>query len=450
MCIGNRARSTIAMTELDQTPGARKPLDEILPGKFGALVEIGSPLLACAAVCRALTEAKTFDDVRTVADDIEHLKLYGRQIKDRTLIAEATVLHARAERQMGQLLRDADERGLIGRGRPKKRDAENVPGGEHFTLEEAGIDRKLSSRAQKLAALPEVAFEQELDLIRERIVSGSATIINGGRAVMASRQQKAGDLDYAPTPPWATRALLEHVLPQLGFEPPIQQTAWEPACGEGHMAEVLREYFAAVVATDIFDYGYGDGVLDFLAPGDQCADPEWIITNPPFENKAEAFALRGIDRAKVGVAIFAQLRWLETVGRYEHLFRDHPPTLLAFFAERVPLHMGEWKPDGDTATAYIWIIWAKGQAPRAPFWIPPGCREALSKDDDRERFTARPVARIDRAVLPRLAQSCIGVGPTSAPSVIAAGENAGDPCAADDDLEIPPFLRRTADIVVPT
>jgi hypothetical protein len=457
------------MTELSNPSGARKPLAESLPEKFGAPVEIGSPLSACAALCRALEEAKTFDDVRTVADDIKHLKLHGRLIRDQTLIADATVLHARALRKMGQILRDAGERGLIRRGRRKKRGAENVPGGEHltpkeggaenvpggehFTLEEIGISRKLSSLCQKKAALSPAAFEQQLDSIRERIISGGATtIINGDRAVMASRQQRDGDRDFSPTAPWATRALLERVLPQIGFESVDELTAYEPACGEGHMAEVLREYFGAVTATDIHDYGYGDFVRDFLAEDGAeqfCGDSDWIITNPPFADKAEAFALRAIKTAKVGVAILAQLRWLETVGRYERLFRDHPPTLLAFFVERVPLHMGEWKPDGDTATAYMWIVWVKARQPQAPFWIPPGCREALSKEDDRERFTAHPV--ISTAHLARTcftqANSDEAEPAVPAPTPPIIDDGGGDDQCPDDDglLDIPEFLRRTAE-----
>jgi hypothetical protein len=34
-------------------------------------------------------------------------------------------------------------------------------------------------------------------------------------------------------------------------------SAWEPAAGEGHMAEVLMEYFQQVRASDVFDYGCG-------------------------------------------------------------------------------------------------------------------------------------------------------------------------------------------------
>ena len=47
---------------------------------------------------------------------------------------------------------------------------------------------------------------------------------------------------------------------------------------------------------------------------------------------------------------------------------------------------GRWDADGVTMTAYIWLVWIKGAEPRAPFWIPPGCREALTKPDDAKRF----------------------------------------------------------------
>jgi hypothetical protein len=214
-------------------------------------------------------------------------------------------------------------------------------------------------------------------------------------AGMAQRVQPRDDLDFAPTPPWATRTLMERVLPQIAeVDFAIrEQKCWEPACGEGHMAEVLREYFRFVHATDIHDYGHGD-VVDFLGADGKTAMPmDWIISNPPFQDKALAFALRALELAGVGVALFVQLRWLETLERYEQLFKPAPPTLVAIFVERVPLCMGRWEPTGTTATAYMWLVWVKDRAPQAPLWIPPGCREALTRPDDEKRFTAHPVIR---------------------------------------------------------
>jgi hypothetical protein len=215
---------------------------------------------------------------------------------------------------------------------------------------------------------------------------------NGARALMASRQEPADSLDFFPTPPFATRALIERVLPVLGIRQSdlANMTAWEPACGEGHMAEPLAEYFSRVIATDKHDYGYGEAPVDFLCE-DTSRDADWCITNPPFEDKAIRFVLRALKLARVGTAMFVRLQWLETIGRYELVFRDHPPTLVSFFVERVNLCKGRWEPDGGTATAYCWLIWIRGEAPRPPFWIPPGCREQLTRADDAIRFTTHPI-----------------------------------------------------------
>jgi len=220
----------------------------------------------------------------------------------------------------------------------------------------------------------------------------------GSRAIMSSRIEPPDSLDFFPTPPWATRALMECVLPHLGIG--HVDDVWEPACGEGHIAEVLREYArGAVIATDIHAYGYGQAPLDFLGDLPPHMGADWIITNPPFGDVTEDFVLKADRLARVGFAMFVRLQWLESVGRYEAIFRDNPPTLIAFFAERAPLCKGEWNPKGSTATAYIWLVWVKGQQPRAPFWIPPKRREALTRVDDAEIFTAHPVAK--RQYVPR-------------------------------------------------
>src|ERR1700681_635233 len=93
--------------------------------------------------------------------------------------------------------------------------------------------------------------------------------------VMAQRREPPDALDYFPTPPWATRALFRHVLPAIGAD--TIETVWEPGRGEGHMAEVVAEFASGqVVASDIFDYGYGSAPLDFLHD-DPIVRPEWII-----------------------------------------------------------------------------------------------------------------------------------------------------------------------------
>ncbi len=206
-------------------------------------------------------------------------------------------------------------------------------------------------------------------------------------AVMARRVEPADSLDFFPTPPWATRAFCTHVLP--AFEPaPLQYlVAVDPACGEGHMALALEEYFGQVEASDIFDYGYGT-VADFLHPDHPgYAQCDWIITNPPF-NLAGDFIRQALKLARRGVAMLCRTQFQEGEDRHATIFAPHPPVAIAQYIERVPMHRGRWVVNGKSATAYEWFVWLKEPAGhRTAFqWIPKS-RLVLSRHDDWLRFS---------------------------------------------------------------
>lgn len=193
------------------------------------------------------------------------------------------------------------------------------------------------------------------------------TLPKGGAAVMAQRREPPDSLDFFCTPPWATRALCEIVL---GKRPWISsanrkahgETCWEPACGEGHMAEVLGEYFPEVQASDVHDYGKGYLIGSFIGHGPDvmrmAGGVDWVVTNPPF-NLGVEFALRALETAKVGVALLLRTVWAEGGDRYLKIFRTSPPSLIAQFCERVPMTKGRWDPDASTATSYSWFVWRR-------------------------------------------------------------------------------------------
>jgi hypothetical protein len=215
---------------------------------------------------------------------------------------------------------------------------------------------------------------------------------NRSHAVMAQRHEAANSLDDFPTPPWATRALIEHVLGRGGVE---GLTCLEPACGRGHMATALRDYFAEVSASDIGDYGHGDR-QDFLDATK--LDPvDWMITNPPFR-LAEDFFHRGYSLARVGVALLVRTVFLEGIGRLERIFSKFPPTLVAQYSERVPMVKGRVDPKASTATGYAWVIWRKPLSePTRLVWIPP-CRKLLERRSDYEPEFLIPSARLASGV----------------------------------------------------
>jgi hypothetical protein len=138
---------------------------------------------------------------------------------------------------------------------------------------------------------------------------------------MAQRTEAPDSRDDFPTPPWATRALVAHVLKDFG--PFDRQSVLEPACGAGYMARPLAESFGHVLASDIHPYGFGS-VRDYLAVPYEANAVDGVITNPPFR-LAEEFVLRSLIVARKGVAILARTVFIESVGRYRNLFLQRPP-----------------------------------------------------------------------------------------------------------------------------
>ena len=155
----------------------------------------------------------------------------------------------------------------------------------------------------------------------------------------------------------------------------------EPACGGGHMAKVLKEYFANVRASDAYDYGYGE-VRDFLADPYPPNSVDWVITNPPFR-LAEAFIQQALIVARRGVAVLVRTAFIEGVGRHKRLFRDNSPAKLAAFSERVPMLKGRLDRKATTATSYAWFVWEKDcRGSRLQTIHVPPCRKALERDSD--------------------------------------------------------------------
>ncbi|MCC6776654.1 MAG: class I SAM-dependent methyltransferase [Hyphomicrobiales bacterium] len=202
---------------------------------------------------------------------------------------------------------------------------------------------------------------------------------NRSHAVMAQRVEAHDSLDHFPTPPWATRALMEHCISGTAAH------IWEPACGCGAMARPLAEYATKVDASDVHDYGWGHIVHDFLLPFTprEFGQPDWIITNPPFR-LSEQFVDRGLQIASRGVAVLVRSVFIESVGRYKRLFDPRPPSVMAQFVERVPMVKGRLDRQASTATSYCWLIWTTAPTRQTRlFWLPP-CRSKLERPGDYE------------------------------------------------------------------
>lgn len=157
--------------------------------------------------------------------------------------------------------------------------------------------------------------------------------------------------DFYRTGAVATRSLLSVEL--------FSGVIWEPACGVGDMAEVLKrgENVTSVISTDIVDRGYGK-----QSPHNFLTDPplsgfNHIVTNPPY-SLAEAFALRAIDLVPRNgkVALFCRTLFLEGTGRRDRLFKVYPPTRIWVLSARPPMAKGDM-PFQVGLVSFSWFVW---------------------------------------------------------------------------------------------
>jgi hypothetical protein len=160
----------------------------------------------------------------------------------------------------------------------------------------------------------------------------------------------------------------------------------------------LAQYFREVASFDVFEYGFG-GVADFFKAnhGDQSFD--WVITNPPFR-LGEEFIRRSMAIARRGVAVLTRTVFIESVGRYERLFKINPPSRFAQFTERVPMVKGRVDKKASTATGYAWLVWEKDRLGSCELVRIPACRKALERNDDYQQSPRMPKPRNSVRVVP--------------------------------------------------
>jgi len=122
----------------------------------------------------ALAACRTTDEARNIRDRATAMRAYARQAKDRRLEADAYEIRLRAERRLGEMLIEQKatvgfNRGMAGTvlsGSKQEPLRDTRP-----TLAQAGVDKKLSMRAQRLAKMPKREFERLVAEDREWIIA---------------------------------------------------------------------------------------------------------------------------------------------------------------------------------------------------------------------------------------------------------------------------------------
>ncbi len=169
-------------------------------------------------------------------------------------------------------------------------------------------------------------------------------MIGGGK------KEKRKKNDFYATPDEVTVALMDFIKTlNISFK-----YVWEPACGDGAMAKIIKSYGYEVVSTDLRqDSGYGTGEIDFSSDFDMYADA--IITNPPF-NLSHLFIEKAVCSANF-VAMVLKSQYWHAAKRFD-LFSKYPPAYILPLTWRPDFSFGE---DGDSPLMdVIWTVWISG------------------------------------------------------------------------------------------
>ena len=179
-------------------------------------------------------------------------------------------------------------------------------------------------------------------------------------AGMSTTRDRVED-DFYATPEGAIKDILDREI--------LNGSILEPACGEGHISKLLKEYYptSEIISTDLiqrddkFNIGV-QGNIDFLTY-DYNRKFDNVITNPPF-NLVQEFIERALQLSNNKVIMFAKIQLLEGTKRRE-MFDNTPLKYVYVFSKRQnPLRNGsptdeKGKPWASTMY-FAWFVWEQG------------------------------------------------------------------------------------------
>jgi hypothetical protein len=119
------------------------------------------------AACRALTEARSVDEVKDIRDKAVAMACYARQAQNRSLEADAVEIRMRATRKLDELRQAQKETVGLAKGGGGKHGRKRVI--EKPTLESQGIGKNLAQQARVLGKLSDEGFEKAVTKARAKV-----------------------------------------------------------------------------------------------------------------------------------------------------------------------------------------------------------------------------------------------------------------------------------------
>jgi hypothetical protein len=149
-----------------------------------------------------------------------------------------------------------------------------------------------------------------------------------------------------------------HTLAERGHDPEtpavaVEAPIWEPACGRGAIANILRAHGHRVVCTDLIDYGISTAIcgMDFLKTSELPPGVSTILTNPPYK-LANEFVAHALELCP-NVIMLLRLAFLESERRCPVLDGAGLNRVLAFRKRLPMMHRDGWQGRRRTAA---WLL----------------------------------------------------------------------------------------------
>jgi len=268
------------------------------------------------AASRALAEASSVYEAKDVRDTAEAVRRVAQVAKNRDLELQAAEIRVRAERRLGELLIEYG----IGRGAHFRK----VTLGNSLppSLDEIGIDKRLSRRAQSLARLDPAEFEARLAVWREEAERREARVLS---SLLKAVARPAAAASPPPLPEGKYRVI--YADPPWRFQTFSARGLDRGA--ENHYPTMDR---AAIEALPVGGLAADDCCLFLWAVGPMLPEAFAVMMAWGFEFKSVAFVWAKSARGDAEDAERGPPRAPRAEGAASP--REHPP--------RFPLGLGYW------------------------------------------------------------------------------------------------------------
>lgn len=138
----------------------------------------------------------------------------------------------------------------------------------------------------------------------------------------------------------------------------------------GAIANVLESEGYHVLGMDIVDRGWHSTIIQDFLKYNTFFDGD-CISNPPYSIQTE-FILKCLKVCTGKIALLLKLNFLETINRYENIFKYNPPNRVYVFVKRIKCLKNGFRDNKGSSVCYCWCVWDNSVNDDNTFlyWIP--------------------------------------------------------------------------------